>query len=72
VFRSRSFRGHLAALRRDRPLRFTYVAIAVCLALFALVAITGEGMFAVPAWLVLGLLGGLALIVRIRIRLRGW
>jgi tetratricopeptide (TPR) repeat protein len=61
-----------AALRRDGPLRFTYVAIAVCLVLFALVAITGEGMFAAPAWLVLGLLGVVALIVRMRIRRSGW
>ena len=61
----------LAALRTDGPLRFTYAAIAACVVLLALVVITGFGMFAGVVWMVLGLLGVLALIVRVWRRLRG-
>lgn len=60
-----------AALRTDGPLRFTYLAIAACVLLFLTVAVTGLGVFAGFVWLVLGLLGVLALAVRVVRRLRG-
>ena len=60
-----------AALRTDGPLRFTYLAIAACVLLFLTVAVTGLGVFAGFVWLVLGLLGVLALAVRLVRRLRG-
>jgi tetratricopeptide (TPR) repeat protein len=53
----------LAALRADGPLRVTYLGIAACVLLFLTVAVTGFGLFAGFVWLVLGLLGVLALIV---------
>jgi Flp pilus assembly protein TadD len=60
----------LAALRTDRPLRFTYLALAACAVLFLAVAVTGLGVFAAFVWLVLGLLGGLALVVGLVRRVR--
>ncbi len=54
-----------AALRTDGPLRFTWVAIAACVAVYALIAVTGLGILAGFVWLVLGLLGWLTLIVRV-------
>jgi Flp pilus assembly protein TadD len=60
----------LAALRTDGPLRFTYLAIAVCALLTLAVAVTGLGVFAGFVWLTLGLLGVLALVVRAVRRLR--
>jgi tetratricopeptide (TPR) repeat protein len=60
----------LAALRTDGPLRFTYLAIAMCALLFLVVAVTGLGGFAAFVWLVLGLLGLLALIVQVARRAR--
>jgi tetratricopeptide (TPR) repeat protein len=59
-----------AALRTDGPLRFTYLAIAVCAVLFLAVAVTGIGVFAALVWLVLGLLGVLALVVGLARRFR--
>ena len=60
----------LAALRTDGPLRFTYLAIAACTLPILAVAVTGLGVFAGFVWLVLGLLGVLALAVRVVRRLR--
>lgn len=60
----------LAALRADGPLRVTYLGIAACLLLFLAVAVTGFGLFAGLVWLVLGLLGVLALVVGAIRRLR--
>ena len=54
-----------AALRTDRPLSFTYAAIAVCVMLFLLVVATGIGALAAGVWFVLMLLGVLAAVVRI-------
>ncbi|GAA1219787.1 tetratricopeptide repeat protein [Pseudonocardia alaniniphila] len=59
-----------AALQGDGPLRFTYVAVAACVLLLVVVLITGVGVFAALVWLVLGLLGGLAIVVRTVRRLR--
>jgi tetratricopeptide (TPR) repeat protein len=60
----------LAALRTDRPLRVTYLAITVCGLLILAVAVTGLGVFAGLVWLTLGLLGVLALVVRVVRRVR--
>jgi tetratricopeptide (TPR) repeat protein len=60
----------LAALRTDGPLRFTYLAIAGCALAFLAVAVTGLGVFAALVWLVLCVLGLLALIVRLARKLR--
>jgi tetratricopeptide (TPR) repeat protein len=59
-----------AALQGDGPLRLTYAAVAACVLLLAVVLITGVGVFAALVWLVLGLLGGLAIVVRTVRRLR--
>lgn len=61
----------LAALRGDRPLRVTYLGMATCVLLFLTVAVTGVGVFAGLVWLVLGLLGVLALVVGALRKLRG-
>ncbi|TWF77687.1 Flp pilus assembly protein TadD [Pseudonocardia hierapolitana] len=53
----------LAAMRRDGPLRVTYLGLAACALLFLAVAVTGFGVFAGLVWLVLGLLAVLALVV---------
>jgi tetratricopeptide (TPR) repeat protein len=53
----------LAAIRRDGPLRVTYLGLAACALLFLAVAVTGFGVFAGLVWLVLGLLAVLALVV---------
>lgn len=58
-----------AALHGDGPLRHTYVAVAACVLLLAAVLITEVGMFAALVWLVPGLLGGLAILVRAARRL---
>jgi tetratricopeptide (TPR) repeat protein len=60
-----------AALRRDGPLRVTYLGMAMCALLFLVVAVTGLGVFAGLVWLVLGLLGVLALVVGALRKLRG-
>jgi tetratricopeptide (TPR) repeat protein len=60
----------LAALRADGPLRVTYLGMAACALLFLTVAVTGVGVFAAFVWLVLGLLGVLALVVGAMRRLR--
>jgi hypothetical protein len=52
-----------AALRTDRPLRLTYLGLAACVLLFLVAAVTGIGIFAGLVWLVLGLLGVLALVI---------
>jgi tetratricopeptide (TPR) repeat protein len=54
-----------AALRADRPLRFTWITTGACLAVYAVVAVTGLRMLAVLVWLALVLLGWLTLGVRI-------
>lgn len=54
-----------AALRTDRSLLVTYAGIATCVLIFVGVAVTGIGALAAVAWLVLGLLAGLALGVRL-------
>lgn len=59
-----------AALRTDRPLRFTYGAVVVCLLLVVLILVTGIGLFAAAAWVVLGVLGALALVVGFTRRVR--
>jgi tetratricopeptide (TPR) repeat protein len=59
-----------AALRTDRPLAFTYAAVAACLLQIVIVLITGFGILAAVVWLVLGLLGALALCVRVVRRFR--
>jgi hypothetical protein len=59
-----------AALQGDGPLRLTHAAVAACVLLLAVVLITGVGVFAALVWLVLGLLGGLAIVVRTVRRLR--
>jgi hypothetical protein len=59
-----------AALQGDGPLRLAYAAVAACVLLLAVVLITGVGMVVALVWLVLGLLGGLALVVRTVRRLR--
>jgi Flp pilus assembly protein TadD len=60
-----------AALRTDRPLRVTYLGLAACVLLFLTVAVTGIGVFAAFVWLVLGVLGMLALVVGGIRKLRG-
>jgi Flp pilus assembly protein TadD len=60
-----------AALRTDRPLRVTYLGLAACVLLFLTVAVTGIGVFAAFVWLVLGVLGVLALVVGGIRKLRG-
>lgn len=60
----------LAAMRRDGPLRVTYLGLAACVLLFLAVAISGFGVFAGLVWLVLGLLGVLALLVGVLRKLR--
>jgi tetratricopeptide (TPR) repeat protein len=60
-----------AALRTDGPLRLTYLGMAACVLLFLAVAVTGVGVFAAFVWLVLGMLGLLALVVGAMRRLRG-
>lgn len=59
-----------AALRKDRPLAFTYLALALCVAVYVAVTITGFAPLAAVAWLVLLLLAGLALLVGLIRRLR--
>jgi hypothetical protein len=59
-----------AALQGDGPLRLNHAAVAACVLLLAVVLITGVGVFAALVWLVLGLLGGLAIVVRTVPRLR--
>ena len=54
-----------AALRTDRPLRFTYVAVTACVGIFLAVAVTGVGLLAAGVWMVLVALGLLAVAVRI-------
>lgn len=54
-----------AALRTDGPLRFTWIATGVCLAVYAVVAVTGLRVLVVIVWLALALLGWLTLGVRI-------
>jgi tetratricopeptide (TPR) repeat protein len=54
-----------AAVRTGGPLRFTYLAVAACLLLFLAVVVSGFGLLAAVVWLVLGLLGVLALAVRV-------
>lgn len=63
----------LAALRTDRPLRFTYVAVATCVLIFVAVAVTGFAPLAAAVWMVLVVLGLLALLVGLfrRMRRRG-
>jgi tetratricopeptide (TPR) repeat protein len=58
-----------AALGTDRPLRFTFVAVAACVVVFLAVVVTGLGPLAVLVWLVLIVLNVVALAVRIG---RGW
>ena len=53
---------------RDRPV--ADAAVVACVLLLAVVLITGVGMFVALVWLVLGVLGGLALVVRTVRRLR--
>jgi tetratricopeptide (TPR) repeat protein len=60
----------LAAMRRDGPLRVTYLGLAACVLLFLAVAVSGFGVFAGLVWLVLGLLGMLALLVGVLRKLR--
>jgi hypothetical protein len=59
-----------AALRTDRPLRFTYVAVATCVGIFVLVAVTGFAPLAAAVWMVLVGLGLLALLVGLIRRMR--
>lgn len=54
-----------AALRTDGPLRFTWIATGVCLAVYAAVAVTGLRVLVVVVWLALALLGWLTLGVRL-------
>jgi len=54
-----------AALRTDRPLRFTYLAVTACVAIFLAVAVTGFAPLAAGVWLVLVALGLLAVTVRL-------
>jgi len=54
-----------AALRTDRPLRFTYLAVTACVAIFLAVAVTGFAPLAGGVWLVLVALGVLAAAVRL-------
>ena len=54
-----------AALRTDRPLRFTYFAVTAYVAIFLEVAVTGQGVVAAGVWLVLVALGLLAAVVRL-------
>ena len=60
----------LAAVRADRPLAFTCVALAVCVGLFGAVAVTGIGVVAVLVWLVLALLAIVAVVVGLARRRR--
>jgi tetratricopeptide (TPR) repeat protein len=54
-----------AAVRTDRPLTLTYLTLGLCTLLFAVVAVSGVGLVAGAVWLALGLLGMLALVVRV-------
>lgn len=54
-----------AALRTDRPLRFTWIATGGCLLVYAVAAVTGLRVLVVVVWLVLALLGWLTLGVRL-------
>ena len=53
------------ALRTDRPLTFTYAALAVCVALHAAVFVSGFAPLAAGVWFTLMLLGVLAAVVRL-------
>jgi tetratricopeptide (TPR) repeat protein len=57
-----------AALRTDRPLAATWLTLATCLLVQGAVLVTGLGLLAALTWLVLGALGALALVVRLRRR----
>jgi hypothetical protein len=52
-----------AALRQDRPLRFTWAALGVCVAVFLAVALTGVAVLAALVWLTLALLAVVAVVV---------
>ena len=54
-----------AALRTDRPLWFTYLAVTACAAIFLAVAVTGVAPLAGGVGLVLVALGVLAAAVRL-------
>jgi len=54
-----------AALRTDGPLRFTWIATVVCLAVYIVIAVTGLRVLALVVWLALSLLGWLTLVVRV-------
>ncbi|CAA9395687.1 MAG: hypothetical protein AVDCRST_MAG66-1124 [uncultured Pseudonocardia sp.] len=64
-----------AALRQDRPLRFTWVALGVCVVMFLAVVLTGAaGLVVVLVWRILVLLTVVAVVVggwrRLRLHLR--
>ena len=58
----------VAALRTDRPLAATWLALALCALVQIAVLVTGFGLLAGLTWLVLGALGVLALVVQVRRR----
>jgi hypothetical protein len=53
------------AVRTDRPLTLTYLALAFCLFVYVVILVSGVGVAAAAVWAVLIGLGWLALIIRI-------
>lgn len=59
-----------AALRRDRPLAFTYVALVLCGGVYLAVVVSGVAQVALVAWVVLLLLALVAVVVGLFRRFR--
>jgi tetratricopeptide (TPR) repeat protein len=60
-----------AAVRTDRPLTATYLALAYCLLVYVLIVVTGSGWLGATVWVVVIGLGWLALLIRLVRRKRG-
>jgi tetratricopeptide (TPR) repeat protein len=54
-----------AAVRTDRPLTVTYLALAYCLLVYVLIVVTGSGWLGATVWVVVVGLGWLALLIRL-------
>jgi tetratricopeptide (TPR) repeat protein len=54
-----------AAIRTDRPLAATCLALAYCVLVYVLIVVTGSGWLGVTVWVVLVGLGWLAVVIRL-------
>jgi tetratricopeptide (TPR) repeat protein len=54
-----------AAVRTDRPLAVTCLALAYCLLIYVVIVVTGSGWLGATVWVVLVGLGWLALVIRL-------